>query len=162
MIKIWIIAALGLLLKFAFYKKEFMKPIKAFPFFTSPQCDFNEVLEGFKWKEVMKDKRRKISEMIKNLGDEDETQKMRLSERLKFNPKFYVNDFKLLPNPIIIEMLYMVYTKAGELGIFGLYALLDLVANLMLLKVFLESTKNPSKNLAFLMINLNPLSVISV
>mmetsp|Transcript_32732 Transcript_32732/g.29015 ORF Transcript_32732/g.29015 Transcript_32732/m.29015 type:complete len:95 (+) Transcript_32732:90-374(+) len=90
--------------------------MKTFPFFSTVQSDFDEILEGFSWKRIMKAQRKelalKISQIPEHSDNEiDITNRAILKEKLKFNPKYYGNDYNLLPHPIILELLDMVYSR---------------------------------------------------
>ena len=83
----------------------------------------------------------------------------------KANPKYYSNDNNLLPHPLVLELLHMIYKRYGQNGIFVLYTVLDLITNLILHHIYriTFSDKNQyNSELALFLIVFNPLSIISV
>lgn len=79
----------------------------------------------------MKDQRQRMYlAKVEEVGDASKISKK--SALPNYNPKYYANDQNLLPSPIAFELLSQAYTNYGELGIFILYALLDMSTNLLL------------------------------
>ena len=115
----------------------------------------------------MRVQRKELSEKISEISadsknEEDIANRAMLKEKLKFNPKYYANDYNLLPHPIILELLHMVYVKGGKTAIFFLYLILDLCTNVCLLQAYKTMRKKPDIITSFLLICMNPLSIASV
>lgn len=167
MVKILLIAIASLAVKYAFFYSEFLEPLKAYPYFNNSQCDFDEVLEGFSWKKIMKSKHIELTKKIAQISNEEEKvftakELKTLKEKLNYNPKYYANDFNLLPNPIVIELLDLVHSKLGKIGIFWLFAVLELFTNILTAKSYRVSNKQVPRELTFLLLCFNPLAIISV
>lgn len=167
MIKHIFIFILAVIVRVFFFYTEFLEPIKAFPFFNNVQCDFDEVLEGFSWKKIMKDQRKEIALKISEIPEDTSDLTLAVSRELleqkyKINPKYYANNHNILPHPIIMEFLDMIYVKAGRKGIFGFYLLFDMLTCVLLNEIYKSTLKRRNtEGLSLLLICMNPLSIIS-
>ena len=117
MIKQIFIVLLAVLVRVFFFYTEFLEPVKVFPFFNNVQCDFDEILEGFSWKKIMKEQRKEIALKISEIPKDTTNSTLAatrfiLEEKFKENPKYYANNQNLLHHPIIMEFLDLIYTKA--------------------------------------------------
>ena len=70
---------------------------------------------------------------------QDQEDILYLTKKLKVNPKYYANDRNLLPHPLILELLDMVYHKAEETGVFALYAVMDVFTTIFLFIIYKSS-----------------------
>jgi hypothetical protein len=167
MIKHVLIFILAIIVRQFFFYTEFLEPVKVFPFFNNVHCDFDEVLEGFSWKKIIKDQRKeialKISEIPENTTDPTLLASLEiLQQKHKANPKYYANGHNLLPHPIIMELLDMIYVKLGRTGVFYIYLVLDMLTCMLLNDAYQSTLKRRGTGvLSLLLICMNPLSIIS-